>query len=403
MTRDESALLRRLLSCPTAPFREEAVAAFVEQRLAARRIPCFRDPAGNIVVGCGSAHEYRERVRRRTREPLRLLIAHMDHPGFHGQHWNAHGELRVRWHGDSPVRHLAGSRVWLADGAGWRAGGRLGAPRFARGQRHLATASVRLDSRSGDRPAAGTVYGGFSFRAPVWRRGQLLYTRAADDLVGVFAVVSTAQRLYRNGIEPPFLGLLTRAEEVGFVGAIAHFETGWLKDARRPLVAVSLEASRTLPGALIGRGPVVRLGDRRGAFDPSALQVLTETAQRVLPKRHQRRIMDGGSCEASAALAWGLPAIGLSVPLGNYHNQGLEGGPDCRGRNGPAPEFVHLGDVDGLLRLCRALVRPGLSWSRPWSRQRRRMLRNFHRYRRLLRGDRPHQPPSPPRRRVRAG
>jgi endoglucanase len=106
--------------------------------------------------------------------------------------------------------------------------------------------------------------------------------------------------------------------------------------------------------------------------------VLTHVAQRELPQRHQRRVMDGGACEATAATAFGLTAIGISVPLGNYHNQGFEGGPDCRGPNAPAPEFVHLDDVDGLLKLCRGLLRPRLPWHAPWETEQRR-------YRKLLR------------------
>jgi putative aminopeptidase FrvX len=384
MTRDETAFLMRLLACPTAPFREELVARLVEERLARRRIPYFRDPAGNLIVGCGNAREYKQRLGERSREPLRILIAHMDHPGFHGQRWNNRGQLEVRWHGGSPTRFLAGSSVWLTDGEGWHAKGHLTAPKLARGGRYLARAAVVLEPRRPERPAARTIYGGFAFRAAAWRRGPLLYTKAADDLVGVFAIVNAAERLFRKGGRPPFLGVLTRAEEVGFVGAIAHLELGLLKAARRPLLAVSLETSRALPGAQIGKGPVVRLGDRRGPFDPAATQVLTQVARRTLPKRHQRRIMDGGSCEASAALAWGLPAIGISVPLGNYHNQGLEGGPDCRGRNGPAPEFVHLDDVNGLLKLCRALVERGLPWGHPWKAQRGQLERNARSYRRLL-------------------
>jgi len=384
MTRDETAFLMRLLSCPTAPFQEELVARLVEERLTRRRIPHFRDPAGNLVVGCDTARAYKQQLGERAREPLRILIAHMDHPGFHGHRWNDRGQLEVRWHGGSPTRFLAGSRVWLTDVEGWRAEGRLMAPTLARGGHYLARAAVALERGRPDRPAANTIYGGFAFRAPAWRRGRLLYTKAADDLIGVFAIVNTAERLFRRSRRPPFVGLLTRAEEVGFVGAIAHLELGWLQSARRPLLAVSLETSRTLPGAQIGKGPVVRLGDRRGPFDPAATQVLTQVARRALPKRHQRRIMDGGSCEASAALAWGLPAIGISVPLGNYHNQGLEGGPDCRGRNGPAPEFVHLDDVDGLLKLCRALVERGLPWHHPWKAQRVQLGLNRRRYRRLL-------------------
>jgi endoglucanase len=238
-------------------------------------------------------------------------------------------------------------------------------------------------------PQAQRLYGGFAFRAPVWRSGKRIYTKAADDLIGVFAILQTARALYRRvgRQRPPFIGLLTRAEEVGFVGAIAHLELGWMDARRRPLVAVSLEASRTLPGARIGKGPVVRLGDRRTVFSADGMQLLSELAARVLPQTHQRRIMDGGACEATAATAFGIPTLGLTVPLGNYHNQGLEGGADCPRPQGPAPEFVHLDDVQGLLTLCRALFDARLRWGDPWATTRRRLSRNRRQYARLLNQD----------------
>src|SRR5207253_7978983 len=102
-------------------------------------------------------------------------------------------------------------------------------------------------------------YGCFRFRSPVWQEGDLLYTKAADDLVGAFVIASLGMKYRKKN--KPFLGLLTRAEEVGFVGAIGHFEQGWLGKARRPVLVISLETSRTLPGAEIGKGPVVRRGD----------------------------------------------------------------------------------------------------------------------------------------------
>ena len=45
--------------------------------------------------------------------------------------------------------------------------------------------------------------------------------------------------------------------------------------------------------------------------------------------------MDGGTCEATTATVYGYPCVGISVPLGNYHNQCFEGGPDSRGPLGP--------------------------------------------------------------------
>ncbi len=382
------ALLTELLKQPTAPFREELVVAMVTRVLQNARVPFFRDPLGNLIIGCGSRAQYRRLVRKNSTDPLRVFIAHMDHPGFHGVRWVSDTRLKVRWHGGSPVRHLAGSRVWLATHAGDRLEGELTRIRLIKSKRAIGSAEVRItDAMKKPKPRANALYGGFGFRAPVWRSGKKLYTKAADDLVGVFAIVDTALELHARrggGKAPPFLGLLTRAEEVGFVGAIGHFELGWLAHARRPVLCVSLETSRTLPGALVGKGPVVRLGDRRTAFHPDYLEVLSHAARETLPKKHQRRIMDGGSCEATAATVYGLPAIGISVPLGNYHNEGFEGGPDCQAPRGPAPEFVHLDDVTGMLKLCQALMRAGPAWREPWKSSRRLLRKRLRDYRRLL-------------------
>jgi putative aminopeptidase FrvX len=375
-------LLAALLTKPTAPFREEHVVRFVRATLGAAGVPHLLDPSGNIVVGCASRAAYRKLVRTTSEEPLRLFIAHMDHPGFHGVLRRTDGSLAVRWHGGSPTRHLAGARVWLANEDGVLGHGTLAKARLGRGRHAIATATVRV-ARDDIGVAPREIYGGFAFRAPVWRRGKRVYTKAADDLVGVYAILRTAIDLFRRSRRGsrPFLGVLTRAEEVGFVGALAHLEFGWLKGARRPLLAVSLESSRTLPGALVGKGPVVRLGDRRTVFDADGLRVLTDIANRVLPKRHQRRIMDGGTCEATAATAYGIPAIGISVPLGNYHNEGFE---TPQRKRGPAPEFVHLDDVEGMVTLCRALMEPGLPWDNPWAETQQRLRRHSRKYRRLL-------------------
>jgi len=378
--------LTQLLSRPTAPFREQQVLGYAQSLLQRAHIPHFVDPAGNLVIGCASPAAYRALLRQPDKEPVRLFIAHMDHPGFHGERWLSSGRLQVKWHGGSPVKHLRGSRVWLANDNGGVAEGRIERANLLPSRHAMDSAEVRLDRPLAEACPATALYGGFRFRAPIWRSGKRLYTQVADDLVGVFAVLATALVLNsgKKRTHPPFLGLLTRGEEVGFVGAIAHFELGWLERARRPIVAISLETSRTLSNARIGKGPVVRLGDRRTVFDPGCLQILTEVAEQELPGKHQRRVMDGGTCEATAAIAWGLPAIGISVPLGNYHNQGLEGGPDCAGPDGPAPEFVHIDDIDGLLLLCRGLMQPGLDWAEPWKKQRARLRKNYHRYQRHL-------------------
>ena len=84
MNARQDRLLTELLSQPTAPFREEHVAAVAQRVLQRAGIPFFRDPVGNVVIGCASRADYRRLARDKNGEPLRLFIAHMDHPGFHG-------------------------------------------------------------------------------------------------------------------------------------------------------------------------------------------------------------------------------------------------------------------------------------------------------------------------------
>jgi len=239
---------------------------------------------------------------------------------------------------------------------------------------------IRIDTKEGKSTDPMRVFGGFEFRSPVWREKKLIYTKAADDLIGAFAIVSLASVAGSEN----FLGLLTRAEEVGLVGALAHFDLNWLKEAQRPIVVVSLETSRALPGAEIGKGPVVRQGDRSTTFDPASLQLFSSIAEKALPKKFQRRVMDGGTCEATAAVMLGYSAIGISVPLGNYHNQSFEGGPDSAGPNGPAPEFVHWDDLIGMLTLGRALLEKGLPWADPWREKRKSLYRALREYTPLL-------------------
>ncbi len=380
-------LLEEILTQPTAPFREIHVIRLLRRVLTEAHVPHFQDPIGNIIVGASSRADYLRLLNPVSvadkKEPLRVFIAHLDHPGFHGVKWESPTRLSVKWHGGTPTQRLVGARVWIADAQSFRTEGRVVESKLTQSGRSIDTATIEVSlTDMGPSPKASNLFGGFKFRAPFWRgegeNSKLIYTHVADDLVGAFAITrlaiehfASAPKGRKKGLrkgtkQPRFIGLLTRAEEVGFIGAIGHFELGWLKKAKRPVLGVSLETSRTLPGAEIGKGPVVRLGDRMTVFDSGAIKVFSSLAAKVLPDQHQRRIMDGGACEATAATAYGIPCIGISVPLGNYHNQSLEGGPDAAENLGPAPEFVHESDVEGLLTLCRELVQPGLAWDKPW-------------------------------------
>jgi endoglucanase len=232
MNQRQTNLLFTILSQPTAPFREDLVVDVVVHALRRYHVPYFFDPIGNIVVGVSSAKQYRELLRDRHGEPVRVLAAHMDHPGFHGVKWLPNNRLQVKWFGGSPVKHLNGARVWLADTNGALGHGRMRSPKLHKSKRYLLSAEIQFENKTLVKEStASDIFGGFAFRKAVWQSGKRLYTKAADDLVGVFAIIETAIAAFRNKTDrnearmvPPFIGLLPRAEYVVFVGAIGHFE-----------------------------------------------------------------------------------------------------------------------------------------------------------------------------------
>ncbi len=293
----------RILECiarqPTAPMHEHAVlseAARIARGFGAR---VRADRWGNLVV---------EPPGRRRRPPI-WLVAHTDHPGLEitgprqavllggvGAAYFRRG-LRLRFYHDGetiPARLARfspkGGRLSLEDSPGVR----------------------RL--RRGD-------FGVFEL-TDFQLEDTRVRARQLDDLAGSAVSLAVMERVC-GGRGGNVHALLTRAEEIGFVGSL-----GAAADGRIPANAwvINVEASKALPGAGIGSGPVIRVGDRRTTFNAAAESLLLEARDR-LPKSRpvQRFLMSGGTCEATVWNLYGYRATGVAVPLGNYHNQGPEG------------------------------------------------------------------------------
>lgn len=355
-------LIETILTQPTAPFRESWVKRAVLSYCRAERIPLREDALGNFWVNVRHPAEI---ARARM-----VFVAHMDHPGmvirgfrrrggrvFADARWLGGGPMDIRGHEvqvfsdvnallvfDGVVRsHTRGPRgpeqVTLEITAG-----RVGSKDLAReactprGLRQLGPWGACLWYRKAGVPAG------------VAARGGKWHTKAADDLVGVCAILRGLRLARRSGV----VGLLTRAEESGFHGAL-HVIRKKLLDPRKALV-VSVETSAELPGARPGGGPVVRLGDRTTVFDPAFNHWLTARAEELARLdrtfRFQRRVMDGGTCEATAFNCYGFVTTGLSTPLVNYHNQDY-----ARGTRGPRPEAVAQADVERLVKLIAHVVK----------------------------------------------
>ena len=169
-----------------------------------------------------------------------------------------------------------------------------------------------------------------------------IHSRVCDDLVGCAAIIAMFMELEEKKVEATVYGIFTRAEEVGFVGAIELAKRWHLPDG---VCFVSLETSAPRGGAEQGKGPVIRVGDRTSVFHDGVTAELLDAATGA-GITHQRALLDGGSCEATAMNLYGIPAAGISVLLGNYHN--------CPPQSGIAEEFISLSDTKNLVKLITA-------------------------------------------------
>ena len=102
-----------------------------------------------------------------------------------------------------------------------------------------------------------------------------------------------------------------------------------------------------------GGGPIIRVGDIQHIFSSRMTLWMGEVAREIAAEdssfRFQRKLMDGGTTEATAYALMGYTTGAACVALGNYHNAG------SRGR--VRAETVSLSDVDGLARLFERMAR----------------------------------------------
>jgi endoglucanase len=171
---------------------------------------------------------------------------------------------------------------------------------------------------------------------------------AFDDLAGSAVALAALDRARQRRDLTHFGVLLTRAEEMGFVGAIHAALSGAVPaDAR----ILSIETSRASADAPVGEGPIIRVGDGSSVFDAELTNRIT-AAVRESGLTHQRKLMSGGSCEATAFAAYGFRAAGLCLPLGNYHNMGnLDLVEKGSGSAVPMLEEIAIDDFHGLVDL----------------------------------------------------
>ncbi len=329
-------LLAAVLSQPTCPFHEEAVVALARAWARKRGVAFSRDRAGNVLL----------RWRRGTgRRPTWVFTAHMDHPGFVTKRQRAR-RVWAEFRGWVHKEYFLGSRVRLFAPDG-EVRGTIATRRNLRPRNWWA---CRIDLDKAARVPPGTIG---MWDVPAFRRrGRRIHARACDDLAGTAAVLCALDELAARRGDANVLGLLTRAEEAGFVGALAACRLGTIP--KRALV-IGIEASKAQPHAPLGGGAVLRVGDRMRTFDASLDAHLSAAAARLTQQqkdlRFARQLMPGGACESTVFSVFGYRAAALCLPLGNYHNMH----PNGRIR----AEQIDLGDFASLVALLVGVAADG--------------------------------------------
>ncbi len=379
--------LLELTSIPTAAGREHRVIAWLERWVAERpALQLRRDAAGNLII------ERRDAPAPGAIPPraLTLLTAHLDHPAFVVERIVAPAVVEASFRGGVMAPYFENARVALHTANGPRIPGRVVESREASPFRLCV---IELDEHESSAAAPAHLGDILTWDLPPANieNDRLLRAPACDDLAAVAAAVAALDQLIAHHPAANVAALFTRAEEIGFVGAIAACRLGTIPAGAR---VMALENSRAFADSPIGAGPIVRVGDRMSTFSPTLTRAIARLAERLAgesekakpnpeedggkqrgrpdeeqpsharpprPFRWQRKLMPGGACEATAFCAYGHDATCLCLPLGNYHNMSeidrVQAAQAAGEKTPPAliaPEFISIDDYHDLIDLLIA-------------------------------------------------
>lgn len=364
MPRDTTLLLQ-LTQLPTAAGKEQRVIDFIRQWAAARPVTLAESPSGNLHI------TMKARAANAAADPRPIYFtAHLDHPAFVVERIVAPGVLQLSFRGGVMDDYFKEARVAIFD---------------SRDARHAARLTGKVDNTPGpfphylaelvaDTDASSIALGDIA----VWDLPHadiidgILHTNACDDLAALAAALDAFDILLTRPATTPTADvrlLFTRAEEIGFIGAIAACREELMPKNSR---VIALENSRSFADSPIGGGPIVRVGDRLSIFSPSLTDAIAKRAEELAGSaqptasqklsaapawKWQRKLMAGGACEASVFCSAGYEATCLCLPLGNYHNMadleavqaGKNTSPPVVGR-----EYISIDDYFGLVDLLVA-------------------------------------------------
>ena len=330
-------LAAQIMPLPTTAFHEHFVIAAVEAFAASRSsISHSRDAFGNILLLYDGGPPATERG------DYLIATAHLDHPGLGFSTRLSKRKFRFEKLGGVDTDLALGTSICIYDP-----------------QKHPDQKPIKGEISDFD-PGAGPSLPSFVVKVagreaekiatdsfamwdlcPFSLKDRRIHSRACDDLAGATAGLAYMDEIARRQLPVRAGLLLTRAEEIGFGGMLAATQSGVLDDKA---LYINIECSSSKAGAALGGGVVIRVGDLWCIFDPIVSGGLVALAQDLASEtpcfRFQRKLMDGGICEATVLVNAALRTGAVALPLDNYHNSG---------KKRLKPEIVNLDDALGLV------------------------------------------------------
>jgi endoglucanase len=357
-------ILHEVCSLPTAPFLERYVVAYVERFVKARpSLRLTRDQHGNLLIVLPG---------RKKGLPRWVFTAHMDHPGFAARAMLDAKTLAADFRGYVLAEYVRGTKVRFFDDGQEITGQVIDVQPDRDGPRANV---VRIRVKGPVSPGALGMFDQGEGRS----RGDKFYSRAIDDLGGAAAALAMIDQLRRNPPASPTAVFLTRAEEEGFIGAIAAATHPRLLKKTDRLIAI--ETSAVQPYAPQGQGTIIRVGDKTSIFNSSLTYFLTQQAEELRKKDksflYRRALMPGGTCEATVYDLYGFHAASICVALGNYHNMD-------HGKKKIGPEFIDVNDWKNMVKLFVAIARNGHEYEPGLKPLRLRIEKRFNALKHLL-------------------
>ncbi|RNC80420.1 MAG: hypothetical protein ED559_01005 [Phycisphaera sp.] len=362
MTKEHEQLLLELTAIPTAAGREGRVVSFINDWLSDRDdIRMDADPSGNLTVS------FKEPSGNAA--PI-YFTAHLDHPAFVVERIIAPATLELAFRGGVMDDYFNDARVEVI---------------IHDDSSHPGTLIEKTEPTTEspykhyicelDEPCESVTTQDIArwlLPKPEIKDGQI-HTVACDDLAAAACMMIAFDNIRAERAEGKHKAdvrlLFTRAEEVGFIGALAAVRHNTIPNDAK---VIALENSRAFPEAPIGGGPIVRVGDRLTIFSPRLTDDIARIAEDIaggpatpkasqkqadMPKwKWQRKLMAGGACEATVFCHAGLDATCVCLPLGNYHNMANLDEAQAGTIENPKPgrEYVSLDDAQGMIDLLTA-------------------------------------------------